>query len=96
MWKEATETVHGQHQAVDKNDNITVCTSCRRPQSLQGNQNRQPSDGGQRSNVIRRKEAETMVRAERGLMNKSMDDVHQPLCFKARQNNSEASFFQRA
>ena len=31
------ETVHGQHQAVDKSGNITVPTDCRRPQSLKGN-----------------------------------------------------------
>ena len=41
------ETVHGQHQAVDKNDNITVRTGCRRPQSLEGNRQSSVSDGGQ-------------------------------------------------
>ena len=38
--REATQTVglHGQHQAVDTNNrNITVCTGCQRPQSLEGN-----------------------------------------------------------
>ena len=50
----ATETVHRQHQAVDKNYNITVRTGCRRPKSLE--RSRQSSDGGQRSNMICRKE----------------------------------------
>ena len=54
--REATETVHGQHQAVDRNENITVRTGCRRPQSLEGNC--QPSDGGQRSDMMCRKEEE--------------------------------------
>ena len=31
---------HGQHQAVDTNNNITVRTGCRRPQSLEGNRSR--------------------------------------------------------
>ena len=34
--RRATETVHGQHQAVDSNDSITVRTCYRRPQSLEG------------------------------------------------------------
>ena len=37
-----------------KNNNITVCTSCRRQQSLEGN--RQSSDDGQLSNMICRNE----------------------------------------
>ena len=44
---------------MDKNDNITVRTDCRRPQSLEGN--RQSSDGGQRSNMICRREEEPLV-----------------------------------
>ena len=50
--REATETVglHGQHQAMDKNNNITVRTGCRRPQSLE--RNRQSSYAGQQSNII--------------------------------------------
>ena len=47
--REATETVHRQHQAVDKND-ITLRTGCRRSQSLETT--RQSSDGGQRSHMI--------------------------------------------
>ena len=57
--REATKTVglHGQHQAVDKNNNITVCACCRRPQSLEGI--RQSSDAGQQSNMICRNEEDT-------------------------------------
>ena len=50
----AMETMRGQHQTVDKNDIITGHTGCRKPQSLEGN--RQPSDDGQRSIMICRKE----------------------------------------
>ena len=53
------ETIHGQHQTVDKNDIITGHTGCRRPQSHEGN--RQPSDDGQRPNVICGKEDLTKV-----------------------------------
>ena len=61
--REATQTVglHGQHQAVDKNNNITVRTGCRRPQLLEGN--RQSSDTGQQSNIICRNEEDTAHRA---------------------------------
>ena len=57
--REATQTVglHGKHQAEDKNNNITVRTGCRRPQSLEGN--RQSSDAGQQSNMICRNEEDT-------------------------------------
>ena len=61
--RKATETVrpvHGQHQAVEKNDNITVHTGCRRPQSLE--RNCQSSDGGQRSNMIGRKEGSSYTK----------------------------------
>ena len=46
----ATETVHGQHQTVDNNKNITLNTGCRRLQSLVGNH--EPSVDAQRSNMI--------------------------------------------
>ena len=55
-----TQTVrlHGLHQSVDLNNNITVRTSCRRPQSLEGN--RQSSDAGQQSKMICRNEKDTV------------------------------------
>ena len=61
--REATQAVglHGQHRAVDKNNNITVRrpTGCRRPQPLEGN--RQSSDAGQQSNMICRNEEDTAL-----------------------------------
>ena len=52
--REATKTIHRQHQTVDTINDITVRTGCRRSQPLETV--RQSSDGGRRSYVICRKE----------------------------------------
>ena len=52
--RDATKTIHRQHQTVDTINDITVRTGCRRSQPLETS--RQSSDGGRRSYVICRKE----------------------------------------
>ena len=57
--REATKTIHRQHQTVDTINDITVRTGCRRSQPLETA--RQSSDGGRRLYVICRKEEERHI-----------------------------------
>ena len=54
--REATKTIHRQHQTVDTINDITVRMGCRSSQPLETT--RQSSDGGRRSHMICRKEEE--------------------------------------